>query len=203
MPATARSRLTAASTCVSFLAPRWRSPGLCGDFWASLGTKGRRDVVKTWRAAQPGSLHVSPLFPKDDLVRDQRRPQVVVHRWIVEGHCQHVEHRSDLAADDFDARMRADHRRHGLMDRTPGLSHVSISRILAGHSQVGRPAVKFYLKSGHRPVKFAPAILLVLNRFQDYGQAPDNSLPLRRMGGSWAGFAPERAHFRLWTGGRR
>jgi hypothetical protein len=33
----------------------------------------------------------------------QRRPQVIVHRRVIEGHRQHVEHRSDLAADNFDA----------------------------------------------------------------------------------------------------
>ena len=41
-------------------------------------------------------------------MRGQRRPQVVVHRRVIEGHRQHVEHGSDLAADDFDAGLGAD-----------------------------------------------------------------------------------------------
>ncbi len=38
----------------------------------------------------------------------ERHPQVLVHRRVIEGHRQHVEHGRDLAADDFDAGPGAD-----------------------------------------------------------------------------------------------
>ncbi len=54
------------------------------------------------------SLHGGPLLPNFDLMGGQCLPQIIVHRRVVEGHRQHVEHGSDLATDDFDAGLGAD-----------------------------------------------------------------------------------------------
>ena len=47
------------------------------------------------------SLHVRPHVPKDNFMGGQRRPQVLVHRRVIEGHGQHVSDQSAEAAGQF------------------------------------------------------------------------------------------------------
>ena len=68
---------------------------------------------------------IRPLAVQHDLVRVQHPAEVVVHPRVVESHRQDVVHGGAVAADQFDARLRADHRQHGQVrrvDRAAGIA---------------------------------------------------------------------------------
>jgi len=110
----------------------------------------------------------------------QSLAEICVHRGIIKRHGQHVGHRSAVATDHLDAGLRADHRRHGLVDRKPGIVGLDLQdlgRRLIGLN--GRPLSS--TNSLNRPAKSTPTVLGVPNSPQLHGpyQVVQGDRPLR------------------------